>query len=514
MASETQLDPKSQRHLDAYLGAVSAALQRSGQTQSVIQGILSDIRTQVFDMLRARAGDAPTEDDVCTVIAQLDAPESYAEGAGSPAAVSPAQLASTPHSAASGVAEAAAGVGQVSAGPSGKATASLILGILGVPTCGLLGVVAIIVGLMAQADIRRSAGRLKGAGVAIAGIVVGALSLVMMLPAAAIFVAISLPNFFEAQTRARVARTKAELRVMEFGVEAYKIDHGTYPARADQITTPVAYVSSVPRDVFAEEAERDPSLVYAPLGLGSQNGRMGFHGFILLGRGPDCTLSIDPARDLPIDKPLKPDEMQSILLPKTYDPTNGTNSAGDIVGTWTLPDSAKASIPVKENRAESGVQSLVATPAITDSPLHAAAKNGEQEKVGRLIEGGLNVDAPNVEGQTALHIAAANGHRQLAEFLQRKGARIGAVDRERRTSLHLAAAGGHQEMAALLVEMGAAMEATDALGRTPLGAAEANGHEGLAEFLRGKWAERAEADRAEAGTGATTPTLVPGAERE
>lgn len=86
MSSEMQLDAKSQRHLDAYLDSVSGALQRSGQTESVIQGILSDIRTQVHDMLCARVGDSPTEDDVCAVIAELDSPESYGEGGGSESA--------------------------------------------------------------------------------------------------------------------------------------------------------------------------------------------------------------------------------------------------------------------------------------------------------------------------------------------------------------------------------------------------------------------------------------------
>ena len=42
MSTETKLGPESQRHLDAYLDAVAEALTQCDQTDTVIQGILSD----------------------------------------------------------------------------------------------------------------------------------------------------------------------------------------------------------------------------------------------------------------------------------------------------------------------------------------------------------------------------------------------------------------------------------------------------------------------------------------
>lgn len=337
MPSEMQLDAKAQRHVDAYLNAVAVALARSGQTQSVIQGILSDIRTQVFDMLRARAGDAPTEDDVCAVIAQLDPPESYAEGTGAGTAAQTVPPACGSPVAAQRVMVVGPGAAPAFAGPSGKATTSLILGLLGFLTCGLTGIPAIVLGLMAQGDIRRSGGRLGGGGTALMGIIMGAISLVTLVPSFCTMLAIALPNFFEAQTRAKVARTGAELRTMQFAIEVYRVDTGTYPARIDQVTTPVAYIARIPVDIFVGGAERygaPPPLGYAPCNMEVRNGRTEYHGYIVLGNGPDCEPTIDPTRDLPPGKQLKADEVRTILLPKIYDPTNGTNSAGDIVRLW------------------------------------------------------------------------------------------------------------------------------------------------------------------------------------
>jgi hypothetical protein len=57
---------------------------------------------------------------------------------------------------------------------SGKATTSLVLGIVSLVACGLLlGIPAMIVGRQAKREIRESGGRLSGDGLATAGIVTG-----------------------------------------------------------------------------------------------------------------------------------------------------------------------------------------------------------------------------------------------------------------------------------------------------------------------------------------------------
>ena len=57
---------------------------------------------------------------------------------------------------------------------SGKATTSLIIGIVSLVACGLfLGIPAMIVGRQAKREIRESQGRLGGEGLATAGFVTG-----------------------------------------------------------------------------------------------------------------------------------------------------------------------------------------------------------------------------------------------------------------------------------------------------------------------------------------------------
>jgi type II secretory pathway pseudopilin PulG len=73
----------------------------------------------------------------------------------------------------------------------------------------------------------------------------------------AILAAIALPNFLEAQTRAKVSRMRADIRSTQTALEIYAVDWNSYPPHLDNprelepLTTPLAYFTSVPRDVFA-----------------------------------------------------------------------------------------------------------------------------------------------------------------------------------------------------------------------------------------------------------------------
>jgi prepilin-type N-terminal cleavage/methylation domain-containing protein len=69
----------------------------------------------------------------------------------------------------------------------------------------------------------------------------------------AILAAIAVPNFLEAQVRSKVARAKADLRTVALGLEQYHVDYNAYPdifTRIRVITTPISYLTSMPRDVF------------------------------------------------------------------------------------------------------------------------------------------------------------------------------------------------------------------------------------------------------------------------
>jgi len=56
------------------------------------------------------------------------------------------------------------------------------------------------------------------------------IELLIVVAIIAILAAIAVPNFLEAQTRAKVSRSRNDMRVMATGLEAYVIDHNEYPS--------------------------------------------------------------------------------------------------------------------------------------------------------------------------------------------------------------------------------------------------------------------------------------------
>lgn len=88
------------------------------------------------------------------------------------------------------------------------------------------------------------------------------IELLIVIAIILILIAIALPNFLEAQLRARVVRVKADLRTIAIGMDSYFIDWGMYPPDHDpstlslterglfQLTTPLSYLTELPQDVF------------------------------------------------------------------------------------------------------------------------------------------------------------------------------------------------------------------------------------------------------------------------
>jgi type IV pilus assembly protein PilA len=97
------------------------------------------------------------------------------------------------------------------AGPeqtSGKAIASLVCGIINIFP---LSVVAIILGHISVSEIAKSAGRLKGRGLAITGLVLGYLG-VVAIPFILILAAIAIPNLLRAKISANEASAVGSMR--------------------------------------------------------------------------------------------------------------------------------------------------------------------------------------------------------------------------------------------------------------------------------------------------------------
>lgn len=97
------------------------------------------------------------------------------------------------------------------------------------------------------------------------------IELLIVVAIIGILAAIAVPNFLNAQTRAKVSRVYADQRSIATAVESYAVDHGRPPIDMDAgatflalwpeamggrdafyntLTTPIAYMTAIPRDPF------------------------------------------------------------------------------------------------------------------------------------------------------------------------------------------------------------------------------------------------------------------------
>lgn len=94
------------------------------------------------------------------------------------------------------------------------------------------------------------------------------IELLIVVAIIAILAAIAVPNFLEAQTRAKVSRVKADMRSMATGIESYRVDNNNFgrtsrPAGMTRtqvnsmLTTPISYITSVFPDTF-NKVDADP----------------------------------------------------------------------------------------------------------------------------------------------------------------------------------------------------------------------------------------------------------------
>jgi type IV pilus assembly protein PilA len=96
--------------------------------------------------------------------------------------------------------------------------------------CGLLfflfpvAIVAIITGHLSLSEIRKSAGRLKGEGAAIAGLVLGYLGIVA-IPFILIIAAIAIPNLLRARIAANESSAVASVRALNSAETSFMLDH-------------------------------------------------------------------------------------------------------------------------------------------------------------------------------------------------------------------------------------------------------------------------------------------------
>lgn len=78
------------------------------------------------------------------------------------------------------------------------------------------------------------------------------IELLIVVAIIGILAAIAVPNFLNAQIRAKVARCYADLKTIGMGLEQYRMDQNEYPPTfgLTKLTTPVSYLSTLPTDSF------------------------------------------------------------------------------------------------------------------------------------------------------------------------------------------------------------------------------------------------------------------------
>jgi type II secretory pathway pseudopilin PulG len=162
--------------------------------------------------------------------------------------------------------------------------------------------------------------------------------LLIVVAIIAILAAIAVPNFLEAQVRSKVSRVHADHRSIANALESYRVDNHAYPAtwvtgipdgwplpwgyRLVPLTTPIAYITSVPLDGFQipenihynyDDTASLRKVYSGSSGLPSywfvNGGELNTYEWQIVSKGPDRTLGWG----------------------EPYDPSNGTISYGDII---------------------------------------------------------------------------------------------------------------------------------------------------------------------------------------
>ena len=188
------------------------------------------------------------------------------------------------------------------------------------------------------------------------------IELLIVVAIIAILAAIAVPNFLEAQVRAKVSRARSDMRTLATGMESYAIDNNSkYPPEhlfapelvsiagmngemarnlkcESYLTTPVSYLTSIPSDVFGTRTVWEPHLYW----YYNWKERMGYPpnphadaAFYYI--KPTVTSSANGYRgkcpwfNAPVAwilTSLGPDGLAQ--FPVIYDSTNGTISGGDL----------------------------------------------------------------------------------------------------------------------------------------------------------------------------------------
>jgi len=148
----------------------------------------------------------------------------------------------------------------VRARTSGMAVASLVLGILGFFLFAIPALVGLVLGIISLRAVNRSQGRLRGQGLAIAGICVsGCVTMLIPIMAAMVF-----PVFARARESARKAVCLSNIKNVCLALQMYAGDNGgVYPDGRSWSDALAGYVPNKAAFVCPSQRQRDAPCGYA-----------------------------------------------------------------------------------------------------------------------------------------------------------------------------------------------------------------------------------------------------------
>lgn len=187
------------------------------------------------------------------------------------------------------------------------------------------------------------------------------IELLIVVAIIGILAAIAVPNFLNAQMRAKLAKVQGDFSAIGTAQEMYHLDHNNYaPAfKLTALTSPVSYMSSVPQDIFppkynknSGQGEAYANTTWYRYVLGSTDSKIGGSASLRTAHCADYWAYFDPflLRSAAVAK-ANADSCPTAWLVKSfgtnvgqpalcgdngddctfrYDPTNGLISIGDI----------------------------------------------------------------------------------------------------------------------------------------------------------------------------------------
>ncbi len=168
------------------------------------------------------------------------------------------------------------------------------------------------------------------------------IELLIVVAIIGILAAIAVPNFLNAQMKAKIARTAADQKAVATSLEQYFLDWNSYvedhdfPSDTSQrglfrLTTPMSYMSALPLDAFATGrtqsfSEKNPNYEFGS-GNASRSGKQWpAQAYIIISAGPDLDEQVSGNDSFPFGVTIY-----------SYDSSNGLSSSGDITvmgGRW------------------------------------------------------------------------------------------------------------------------------------------------------------------------------------